>query len=63
VPLNVRDRAGLTPLAYWRQPRYYEEHWFQTWINERIFANEWAGQQRAARAKISTLLERSGAVL
>jgi cytohesin len=63
VPLNARDHLGKTPLAYWRQPRYYEEHWFATWLDDRVFGDgEW-GRQRDLRAKVSAFLERSGAVL
>jgi hypothetical protein len=36
VPLNTHDNRGKTPLAYWREPRDYEAHWFRAWIIERL---------------------------
>ena len=63
VPLNARDHSGKTPLAYWRQPRDIEIHWFRVWLIERLVDNTEFRQQRDNRAKISALLERSGAQL
>jgi ankyrin repeat protein len=63
VPLNARDHAGRTPLAYWRELRDYEAHWFRKWLFERLSAGPGFRQQRENRAKISALLERSGALL
>jgi hypothetical protein len=64
VPLNARDRAGKTPLAYWGKPRYYEQRWFATWVREHVLGNgEPVRREREARAQISAFLERSGAVL
>jgi hypothetical protein len=64
VPLQARDATGKTPLAYWRQPRDYEAHWFRAWLVERLSgdANEFQ-REREQRAKISALLKRSGAAL
>jgi ankyrin repeat protein len=61
VALNARDKAGKTPLAYWREPRDYENHWFTTWVFDRL-GDSGTGTQRENRAKISALLERSGAL-
>src|SRR5712692_4064330 len=36
VPLNARDRSGKTRLAYWREPRDYEIHWFTMWLMELV---------------------------
>lgn len=63
VPLNARDHAGRTPLAYWREPRDFEAHWFREWLFERLSSDPGFRQQRENRAKISALLERSGALL
>jgi len=63
IPLNARDASGKTPLAYWREPRDSEVHWFTTWIFERLGDDSYSQQQRENRAKISALLERSGAIL
>ena len=63
VPLNARDHSGKTPLAYWREPRDIEIHWFRVWLIERLVDNPEFQQQRDNRAKISALLERSGAQL
>jgi ankyrin repeat protein len=63
VPLNARDHQGKTPLAYWREPRDFEAHWFRAWLFERLSSQPEFRQQRENRAKISALLERSGAVL
>ena len=63
VPLNARDHSGKTPLAYWREPRDIESHWFRTWLIERLSDDAEFRRQRANRAKISALLERSGAQL
>lgn len=64
VSLQARDAAGKTPLAYWREPRYFETHWFRAWLVERLSGdtNEFQ-RERDKRAKISALLERSGAAL
>jgi len=63
VSLNARDHRGKTPLAYWREPRYVETHWFQVWLIERLGGSDEFRQERENRAKISALLERSGAQL
>jgi ankyrin repeat protein len=63
VPLNTRDHASKTPLAYWREPRDFEAHWFRVWLIERLVADPEFRQERENRAKISALLERSGALL
>ena len=63
VPLNARDHRGKTPLAYWREPRDLESHWFRVWLIERLGDDAEFRQQRETRAKISALLERSGAQL
>lgn len=62
VPLNARDRAGKTPLAYWREPRDYETRWFTTWVFDRLSGDSATGTQRENRAKISAFLQRSGAL-
>ena len=36
VPLNTRDHGGKTQLAYWREPRDFEIHWFRAWLIERL---------------------------
>jgi cytohesin len=63
VPLNARDHDGKTPLAYWREPRDIESHWFRAWLIERLSDDVEFRQQRDNRTKISALLERSGAQL
>jgi hypothetical protein len=63
VDLNARDHCGKTPLAYWREPRGFESHWFQVWLVELLTNDRVYRQQRDKRAKISALLERSGAQL
>jgi ankyrin repeat protein len=63
VPLNTRDHGGRTPLAYWREPRDFEIHWFRAWLIERLVDDPELRQQRGNRARISALLERSGAQL
>ena len=63
IPLNARDHRGKTPLAYWREPRDFEAHWFRVWLIERLSDEPEFRQQRENRAKISALLESSGAVL
>jgi ankyrin repeat protein len=63
VPLNARDRWGKTPLAYWREPRDYEMHWFRVWLIERVTSDPDFQREREDRAKISALLAHSGAVL
>ena len=63
IPVNARDQHGKTPLAYWREPRHIEIHWFQVWVIERLGADAEFRRERAARARISALLERSGAQL
>ena len=63
VPLNARDAAGKTPLAYWREGRDYERHWFITWLFDRFGGDEEFRRQRENRARVSALLARSGAVL
>src|SRR6266404_4823006 len=60
IPLNARDRWGKTPLAYWREPRDYEIHWFRVWLIERL-SGDFLRREREARAKISAFLARSGA--
>jgi ankyrin repeat protein len=63
IPLNARDRWGQTPLAYWREPREYEVHWFRIWLMERVTGDPVLEHERQDRAKISALLEGSGALL
>jgi ankyrin repeat protein len=63
VPLNARDASGKTPLACWREPRDSEIHWFTSWLFERLSDDSYFQEQRENRAKISALLERSGALL
>ena len=63
VPLGARDHTGKTPLAYWREPRDFETHWFRAWLNERLLGDAVVRRQRENRAKISALLECSGALL
>jgi ankyrin repeat protein len=63
VPLNARDHAGKTPLSYWREPRDFEAHPFRVWLFERLSGASEFQQQRENRARISALLERSGALL
>jgi hypothetical protein len=63
VPLNARDHRGKTPLAYWREPRDIETHWFRVWLIERLSDDDDFRQERDNRGKISALLERSGGQL
>lgn len=63
VPLNARDHAGKTPLAYWHEPREFESHWFMVWLIDRLGDGSDFRQQRENRSKIFALLERSGALL
>jgi ankyrin repeat protein len=63
VPLNARDSSGKTPLAYWREPRDFERHWFTTWLFERLGDDSYPQEQRESRARISALLEHAGALL
>jgi hypothetical protein len=63
VPLNARDRGGKTPFAYWREPRYYEIHWFRMWLIERLSSDPDFQREREDRAEISAFLTRSGATL
>jgi hypothetical protein len=63
VPLNARDRWGKTPLAYWREPRYCEIHWFGTWLTERVSGDPDLRREREDRVRISAFLARSGAIL
>jgi ankyrin repeat protein len=63
LPLNARDHTGRTPLAYWREPRDFEAHWFRVWLIERLNDDPELQKQRENRSKISVLLERSGALL
>jgi len=63
VAINARDQGGKTPLAYWRKPRDVESHRFRVWLIERLVDNPEFREQRDNRAKISALLERSGAQL
>ena len=63
VPVNARDNQGLTPLAYWEEPRWVEEHWFQTWLIERLSGDPEFQRQRKAREEITRMLSRSGAVI
>jgi len=63
VPLNARDRWGKTPLAYWRESRDYEIHWFRVWLIERVTGDPDFRREREDRAKISAFLARSGASL
>jgi ankyrin repeat protein len=63
VPLNARDSSGRTPLAYWREPRDMERHWFRTWLIDRLVDDAEFRRQREDRARISQLLERAGAQL
>jgi len=63
VPLNARDASGKTPLAYWREPRDSDVHWFTTWLFERLGDDPYFQEQRENRAKVSALLERAGALL
>ena len=63
VPLNARDRSGKTPLAYWRQPRDYEIHWFTTWLLDRLPGDSPLQHEREDRGKISALLVQSHAAL
>jgi hypothetical protein len=63
VPLNARDRLGKTPLAYWREPRDCEMHWFRVWLIERVTSDPDFQREREDRAKIFAFLARSGAVL
>jgi cytohesin len=63
IPLNARDTSGKTPLAYWREPRDSELHWFSTWVFERLGDDSSYTQQREKRVRVSDLLERAGAVL
>jgi ankyrin repeat protein len=63
VPLNARDHQGKTPLSYWREPRDFETHWFVIWLFEKLSRDGELPRQRETRAKISSLLELSGAQL
>ncbi len=63
VPLNASDRWGKTPLAYWRESRDYEVHWFRVWLIERVTGDPDFRREREDRAKISAFLARSGASL
>jgi ankyrin repeat protein len=63
APLNARDRWGKTPLAYWREPRDYEIHWFSRWLIERLGGDPDFQREHKDRAKISAFLARSGAIL
>lgn len=63
VPLNARDHVGKTPLDYWRVPRYFETHWIQTWLLERISDELHFERERQNRVKITRFLERAGAEL
>jgi ankyrin repeat protein len=62
VPVNGRDHAGKTPLAYWREPRDFEQGSTFLWILDHLHGANWQ-QERERRANISQLLERSGATL
>jgi hypothetical protein len=46
LPLNARDHGGKTPLAYWRDPREFEIHWFRVWLIERLVYDPNLRQQR-----------------
>jgi len=63
VPLNARDAEGKTPLAYWREPRNFELHPFWCWLTDCLANNQTNPEEQETRAKISALLERSGAQL
>jgi ankyrin repeat protein len=63
VPLDARDHSGKTPLDYWREPRYFETHWIQTWLLERIGGASHYERERESRAEVSHFLERAGAGL
>jgi hypothetical protein len=63
MPLGARDHAGKTPLAYWPEPRDFETHWFRVWLIDRLGGDAEVRRQRENRAKISALLESSGALL
>jgi ankyrin repeat protein len=63
VPLDARDHSGKTPLDYWREPRYFETHWIQTWLLERIGGGSHFEEERKRRAEVSLFLERAGAEL
>jgi ankyrin repeat protein len=61
VPLGARDRAGRTPIDYWREPRDYEVRWFTTWVMERLSSDGFFRTQRENRARIWALLEQAAA--
>jgi hypothetical protein len=63
VPVNARDRSGKTPLAYWREPRDFETHWLRQWLLSHLTDDPDFQRSHADRARISALLERSGATL
>jgi ankyrin repeat protein len=63
VPINERDDEGKTPLAYWKEPRSFELHPFWSFLTEHFSNNETVRNDRQIRAKISGLMERSGARL
>ena len=56
VPLHARDHAGKTPLDYWREPRQYQQHWFEAWLMDRLGGDEEFARERESAAKIAKLL-------
>jgi ankyrin repeat protein len=63
VPVNARDRAGKTPLAYWREPRDFQIHWFRRWLFQRFSGESLLQRDRENHAEVSAVLERAGASL
>ena len=63
VPLNARDYRNKTPLAYWREPRDFERFSLTQWLFNRLIDPAELQAEREQRAKLSALLESSGATL
>lgn len=61
LPVNARDNRGKTPRAYWQEPRDAEVHWFRTWLFDKLTGDSESRQVRAARAEITSILDRAGA--
>lgn len=64
VPVNARDKAGKTPLAYWREPRFFENESTFEWLLSTVFGEaEYKKERRARQTRVSAILTRAGATL